>query len=102
MVEENAKALGDILTSENLDMMTGVLSETDIKILRNIGASGFSTRLGEDAAREKLGRIWEKLGGDPAEFQSFIQGRNQQRTGQGGRRPRAEAEAEFDRMFTND
>jgi hypothetical protein len=43
-----------ILTAENLDMMTGVLSETDIKILSDIAGGGLQLRGSEDAFKAEL------------------------------------------------
>lgn len=56
-----------LLTSSNLDLMSGVLSETDIKILSDIAGGGLKLRGSEDAFRREL----EKLGGvteGPAEI----------------------------------
>ena len=50
-----------ILTAENLDMMTGVLSETDIKILSDIAGGGLQLRGSEDAFKAEL----DKLIGEP-------------------------------------
>ena len=46
--------LKSILTAENLDMMTGVLSETDIKILSDIAGGGLQLKGGEKAYRDEL------------------------------------------------
>lgn len=49
--------LRSILTAENLDLMTGVLSETDIKILQNVAGGG----LAETATEEGVLRTLEDL-----------------------------------------
>jgi len=46
-----------ILTAENLDMMTGVLSETDIKILSDIAGGGLQLRGSEDAFKAELDKL---------------------------------------------
>jgi len=46
--------LKSILTAENLDMMTGVLSETDIRILSDIAGGGLQLKGSEDAYRNEL------------------------------------------------
>tara|TARA_R110000824_G_scaffold329610_1_gene516366 strand:+ start:119 stop:1051 length:933 start_codon:yes stop_codon:yes gene_type:complete len=46
--------LKSILTAENLDMMTGVLSETDIKILSDIAGGGLQLKGSEQAYRDEL------------------------------------------------
>lgn len=51
--------LKSLLTAENLDLMTGVLSESDIKILSDIAGGGLKLRGSEEAFRSEL----EKLGG---------------------------------------
>lgn len=62
--------LKSILTSTNLDLMTGVLSETDIKILSDIAGGGLKLRGSEDAFRgelEKLGGVAQSKYGDVSE-----------------------------------
>ncbi len=45
--------LGDVMTGENLDMMTGVLSESDLQVLRNIGAGLTANRSISEEQMEK-------------------------------------------------
>lgn len=49
------------LTKENLGIMKGVLSDTDIKILQNIGAGRLKLRGSEETYRKELLRIGEKM-----------------------------------------
>ena len=49
--------LKDILTSTNMDLMTGVLSETDIKILGNIAGGGLNLNGSESAYRDELKKL---------------------------------------------
>lgn len=49
--------LKSILTAENLDMMTGVLSETDLKILSDIAGGGLNLKSSEEAFKDELRRM---------------------------------------------
>jgi hypothetical protein len=57
--EDNFSELQSLLTLGNLDRMTGVLSESDIKLLRE-AASGLTLR-SEQRLKEKLPQIRERL-----------------------------------------
>lgn len=57
------KELESILTGENLDLMTGVLSESDIAMLRQIGAGGLSRMRGVPEFRRRIEAIKNSLGG---------------------------------------
>lgn len=54
--------LRNMLTVDNLKLMTGVLSESDIKILRSVGASGLSGS--QDRVIETLKRMKKALSGE--------------------------------------
>ena len=53
--------LKNLLTVENLKLMTGVLSESDIAILRSVGSSGLSGS--QDRIIETLQKIDQAVGG---------------------------------------
>jgi hypothetical protein len=67
--DKEAEAIADIeelesiLTAGSLKLMSGVLSESDIGILKNIAAGGLNRMRGEKRFREDLARIQEKLKG---------------------------------------
>jgi len=52
---------GNILTADNLSLMSGVLSETDIKILKNLAGGGLIRTRSEKRFRSDVGAIREKL-----------------------------------------
>jgi hypothetical protein len=56
--EEMRNRLESLLTVDNLDLMKGVLSDSDIKILKQAG-SMLSTRINEQAAMKEINRIIE-------------------------------------------
>lgn len=49
--------LSDILTAENLGMMSGVLSETDLKVIANIAGGGLNRKLGDKVALKNLKKL---------------------------------------------
>lgn len=53
--------IADILTADNLKLMTGVLSETDIKILRNLGSGALNRKRGEKRFREDVEELLKRL-----------------------------------------
>jgi len=55
--ESDAKALEDLLTLQNLGRMSGVLSESDIKILRQAATGGLNLAAGEVQYKNALRRI---------------------------------------------
>lgn len=55
------KEIGNILTADNLDIMTGVLSETDINIIRSLAAGGLDRSRSDERFREDLVRIRDSL-----------------------------------------
>jgi hypothetical protein len=55
------KELESILTAENLSLMTGVLSETDIAIIRSLGAGALIRTRGEDRFIEDVTELKDKL-----------------------------------------
>jgi|DEB0MinimDraft_3_1074331.scaffolds.fasta_scaffold05755_2 hypothetical protein len=57
------KELESILTGENLDLMTGVLSESDIAILRQIGAGGLNRQRSPKEFKRRLDELKESLSG---------------------------------------
>lgn len=60
-VEAKLEELESILTAENLDMMTGVLSESDVKMLRQIAAGGLNRKLGDKQAIKNLKQLKASL-----------------------------------------
>lgn len=50
-----------ILTKENLGLMKGVLSESDMAVLKQISAGGLDLRQGDEKIRSELEKIQEKL-----------------------------------------
>jgi hypothetical protein len=52
---------GNILTADNLSLMSGVLSESDIKILKNLAGGGLIRTRSENRFRSDVGKIREKL-----------------------------------------
>jgi hypothetical protein len=51
----------NILTADNMDLMTGVLSESDIKILKNLAGGGLNRRRTAERFRADVGAIRDKL-----------------------------------------
>lgn len=60
--EEKLKTLQSLLTLENIGLLKGVLSDTDMKILQSAGSS-LSLRMSEDGFRAELDKIASKLSG---------------------------------------
>ncbi len=54
----------DILTADNLDIMSGVLSETDIKIIANLAGGALNRKRGEASFRENVAKLRAKLAGE--------------------------------------
>ncbi len=52
---------GNILTADNLSLMSGVLSESDIKILKNLAGGGLIRTRGEDRFRSDVTKLRDKL-----------------------------------------
>lgn len=57
--ENNLERLTVLLTVGNLDLMTGILTDNDIKFLAKIGAGGIDKRLGKSAIIKGLKEIVE-------------------------------------------
>lgn len=55
--------VSNLLTAENLDMMTGVLSESDIKILRDIGSGGIKRTRSVSDFEGRVKEMMRILGG---------------------------------------
>lgn len=55
--EATAERLANLLTLDNLDLMSGVLSETDIRILETAGSNLRNFNQSEDQYRQEIGRI---------------------------------------------
>lgn len=53
--------VSNILTADNLNLMTGVLSETDIKILANLASGGLNRKRSESRFKKDAGDILSKL-----------------------------------------
>jgi uncharacterized protein (TIGR02594 family) len=60
--EEKLKTLQSLLTLDNIGLLKGVLSDTDMKILQSAGSS-LSLRMSETGFKAELDRIAEKLTG---------------------------------------
>lgn len=52
---------GNILTSDNLNLMSGVLSESDIKILKNLAGGALTRTRSEDRFRADVEKLRDKL-----------------------------------------
>lgn len=52
---------GNILTADNLNLMSGVLSETDIKILKNLAGGGLNRKRSVDRFTKDVTSIRDKL-----------------------------------------
>ena len=52
---------GNILTADNLDIMSGVLSETDIKIIANLAGGALNRKRGEAAFKKDVTELRSKL-----------------------------------------
>lgn len=63
--------LKSLLTVENLGLMSGVLSETDIKILQNVSAAAFSEGATEEGALNALKNLKKSLGSNGAKADEF-------------------------------
>jgi hypothetical protein len=55
--QADVEALGDLLTLNNMERMTGVLSESDIDILRKAATGGLDLRAGSPQFKNSLRRI---------------------------------------------
>lgn len=58
--------LRSILTAENLGLMTGVLSETDLKVIADIAGGGLVTTRGDEGFLKELERLRESLASEGA------------------------------------
>lgn len=65
--DKKLDTLKSMLTAENLKLMSGVLSETDIKILSNIASGELTTKGSEEEFMGALKRLEQKLGGGSGE-----------------------------------
>lgn len=52
---------GNILTADNMDLMTGVLSESDIRILKNLSGGALNRKRSEKRFRGDLTKLRDKL-----------------------------------------
>lgn len=66
--------LGDTLTADNLDLMSGVLSESDIALLKNLSAGGLNRAVNEETFRGRAVEILGRLRGEIGEPQRQPQG----------------------------
>ena len=62
--EEIRESLTALLTMENMDKMTGILSDSDMKVLRK-ASSTIAARMSPAAARAELIRVTQIMGGAP-------------------------------------
>lgn len=60
-VENDIELLRNLLTTENLDLMKGVLSESDVRMLKNLSAGGLELTSGTERVRNALSRMKEAL-----------------------------------------
>ncbi len=51
----------NILTADNMDLMTGVLSESDIKLLKNLSSGGLNRKRGEKRFRQDVKQMRDRL-----------------------------------------
>lgn len=51
----------NILTADNMDLMTGVLSESDIKILKNLSSGALNRKRSEKRVRADITQLRDKL-----------------------------------------
>lgn len=63
--ETKINQLRSILTAENLGLMTGVLSETDLKVIADIAGGGLVTNRSDDGFIDELKRLQQAFGGSP-------------------------------------
>lgn len=56
-VENKLNQLRSILTAENLGLMTGVLSETDLKVISDIAGGGLSLKRSDSGLKSELSRL---------------------------------------------
>ena len=68
--ETDLNQLRALLTVENLSLMSGVLSETDIKILQNVAGGGLAETNSEQGAITAIRRIRDSLTGKKTIFNS--------------------------------
>lgn len=59
---DDINEVGDILTADNLNLMSGVLSESDIKILRALAGGGLKRTRSEPRFRKDVTALRDKLG----------------------------------------
>ncbi len=59
---DDINEVGDILTADNLNLMSGVLSESDIKILRALAGGGLKRTRTEERFRKDVTALRDKLG----------------------------------------
>lgn len=57
--EATAKRLANMLTLDNLDLMSGVLSETDIKILESAGSNLGNFNMSERQYKKEIQRVYD-------------------------------------------
>jgi hypothetical protein len=68
--ENDFAALNSLLTLDNLDRMSGVLSESDIKLLREAATGGLNLTSGDEAVVRRLNQIRAALAGGQVEQQA--------------------------------
>ncbi len=84
---------GNILTADNLSLMSGVLSESDIKILKNLAGGGLIRTRSEKRFKEDVKKLKEKLSSKKVQL---IGGDSQFKEGQTATGPNGEK-----KIFTN-
>jgi hypothetical protein len=68
--ETDMAQLTNILTADNLDLMSGVLSETDIKIIAGVAGGGLAKTNTQEGARKALVRLKTSLTGKKSKEES--------------------------------
>ncbi len=69
--ENRWEGLKNRLTTENLKLMSGVLSESDIKLLSDVATGGVNLRSSDDQVIKQLDSIQGKIGQSPQGVEDF-------------------------------
>lgn len=72
--DNKLETLKSLLTAENLGLMSGVLSESDLKIIADIGSGELNKKGSEREFISALERLKGKLGGVPVEGEDELEG----------------------------
>jgi len=72
--EAKLEQLADILTSDNLGLMSGVLSETDLKVIANIAGGGLNRKLSDEQALKNLRELQRSFSSEVGESGAPVEG----------------------------